>query len=197
MAQLIRVRTTLLGSFGGPGLSTNYFFPTVITGAVTADVTDVVARVRAYWFGMVSLLATSFTAQVQGSCDLLDAATGALVGSLSVANPAVVTGTAATGQGPTQTTLLARYNTNQVINGRRVQGRSFIGPVAGGVNLQGVPIASALTVVGTAGASLLTGSTSSVPVVWHRPHGAAAGVGVALSTVVCAPYFAVLRSRRD
>jgi hypothetical protein len=46
-------------------------------------------------------------------------------------------------------------------------------------------------------AALLAGATGSVPVVWHRPKAAGSGSSGTIIGGSAAPFFSVLRSRRD
>jgi hypothetical protein len=195
---ILRIRTVLSGWQGGPGLSTHYFLPGT-AGGVTADAVDCCGRVRAFWIAAGPIFPTTVGMQTSGAVDIIEAVTGQLTGGLSGGSPAGVSGTAGTGFGPYSTDVLLRAQTGVVINGRRVEGRWFLGPACTAANVGGVPTAAVGTNATNAGAALNTGATASVPVVWHRPHGSppVGGLHVPISGYQASPEFAVLRSRRD
>ena len=196
MPNMMRVRTTLNYGQGGPGLSTAYFF-----GAggspVTADATDVVGRVRAFWAALVGMLDNGMAAAPSGNVDLIDSATGALTGGLTVAPPAIVTGTGGATPLPPANCLLIRLQTATIVAGRRLEGRVYVSRLSTVANLAGVPTTAAGVASTNAVTALLSGATTSSPLVWHRPIGAGSGsTGVVLGGAA-APFFGVLRSRRD
>lgn len=197
MANLIRVRTVLSGWPGGPGLNTFYF--STASGTVgNTEAADVCARVRSYWDSIKGLFPTSFRADVNGAPDTLDIASGVLTGTLNGGSPPQVAGTTGTAYNMYAGMILLKGATTAVVNGRREQGRSFIGPVTSGADVGGVPDAAYRTAVSNgANVLLLTGSTTAFPGVWHRPVNGAGGSFNGVSVFTTAPYFAVLRSRRD
>src|SRR6187399_761129 len=95
----MRVRTTLTYGSGGPGLHTVYWRPGT-TGGVTADASDAIARVRAFWNGIRSAFPSTFQMDVQTDVALIEDSTGLLVGNLSGTPAASVVGSAAGGVGP-------------------------------------------------------------------------------------------------
>jgi hypothetical protein len=199
VGQLMRIRTVLTGWQGAPGLSTMYFFG-VLPVPVTADAVDCVARVRAAWNGSVGLFTTSFKAQVQGAVDVIDETDGSLQGSLAGGSPAVVTGTNGANYESIATMALLQISSGTIINGRRVKGRLFLGPVATpNVTSAGELLGATGTTVASAFAGTLTGSGGSTPVVWHRPTPLAptGGAGCPATVFTMPSTLSVLRSRRD
>jgi hypothetical protein len=194
---IMRVRFTLSSLEGLPGLHTTYWNGASST-PVQADATDVAARVRAFWNSLAGQMANALVIAPVAGVDILDQTTGALVGGLNSGSLASVTGSG-TGSLPSATMLLLKYGTGVIVGGRRLQGRSFIGPVSTAVNTGGNPTAASATALVTAAAFLTSGATASQLVVWHRPSVAApAGGSVAPVTIFgTAIEFAVLRSRRD
>ena len=193
----------LNGWQGAPGLSTLYFFG-VLPVPVAADAVDVVARVRAAWNASVGLFTTAFTAQVQSNVDTIDEFTGDLTGSLAGGSPALVTGTNGGNFEAIATMALLQMSTGDIIGGRRVKGRLFLGPVATpNVTSQGVLLGATATTVANAFAATATGSTASHPVVWSRPiappdpRPARAGAGCPTTVWSVPSKLSVLRSRRD
>jgi hypothetical protein len=132
------------------------------------------------------------------SVDVLNSATGVLEATLPAGSPATVTGSG-TGSLPSATMALLKYNTNAVLNGRFLKGRSFIGPLSTLVNSNGNPTAALSASLVTAAGFLGTGGTASALVVWHRPTDLlpASGIVSPVTSYGTATEFAVLRSRRD
>ena len=90
MANISRVRATINYGLGGPGLGTFYFGSN--TGSPTsAELLDMVARVRAFYAALITLLTPSTSVLVQGQVDTLDEATGTLVRSDSTLRTALIT----------------------------------------------------------------------------------------------------------
>ena len=193
----MRVRTTLTYGSGGPGLHTVYWRPGT-TGGVTADASDAIARVRAFWNGIRSAFPSTFQMDVQTDVALIEDSTGLLVGNLSGTPAASVVGSAAGGVGPLASMALARLRTGLVVNNRALKGRWFLGPIS--VSAQGTGgalSASQVLSIDATGAAMLTGgATASFPVVWHRP-GSGTGASSAITAVSTWTNLAVLRSRRD
>ena len=194
---IMRLRFNIQGTSGLPGLHTTYW-----TGAsstpVNADASDVMGRVRAFWQGLITALPTGVTVTQNSPIDILDVATGQLLGQLPGTPVATVTGTGGA-QLPRATMLILRLETLGIVNGRRLQGRSFIGPLSNTANSAGVVAAATQTTLLTAAANMNSGATASLLQVWHRPSPASPSGG-SVSTVTqyaTNTEFAVLRSRRD
>lgn len=196
MPDLIRVRAVLSGWPGGPGLNTWYFGkPTA--PLTNADAADVVARVRVFWDSIKAVFPTSFKVDVSGAPDTLDIQSGTLTGTLAGGSPAQVVGTGGAAYNMFAGMILLRGATTQVINGRRLSSRSFIGPVSSSTDNAGSPDAAFRTAIQNAANVTLTGTTTSFPGAWHRPVNGSGGSLQGISTFTTAPFFAVLRSRRD
>lgn len=197
MTSLIRVRAVGTGWAGGPGLMTFYFSgSTTPTGSEALEAS---ARVRSALNGCITVIPAGVTWQVSGACDVLDDATGALVGSLSNTDPAVVTGTGTTGLQPPASAALIRFTTSAVINGRRLQGRRFFSPLPGSSLATTGLLTSAAQSSLTAGFGLLVVQITT-PIthrVWHRPGPLGPGSSSASTGNSTPTKLAVLRSRRD
>lgn len=197
MADMMRIRAVIGGTQGTPGLATFYANGSLAT-PTSVDALDMVNRVRQFFFAIVALLPTLTTINVQGAVDILNPATGALVGGLAPTAPATVTGTGGTAL-PFATAGLLVHNTGIIINGRRLQGRTFISPMSTTVNNAGSLGPSQVTTITNAANVMISGTTSSYPVVWHRPKlpGPLGGLAIATLSYTTRTPFAVLRSRRD
>lgn len=194
--EMLRVRTVLSGWPGGPGLNT-FYFTTTAPSTPAAGAPDVVARVRAFWSSIGGLFPASFSAQVQGQVDDLDPSNGQLLGTYNGGAPAQVLGSTGTSYNAYATSLLLRINSAYVTAGRRVAGRAFIGPVAAALDAGGIPTTLSLNTLVAGATGMLTGTTTAGAVIWHRPTLTTPGAAFGVSNYSGAPYFAVLRSRRD
>ena len=201
MSAIMRIRTRLEGWQGGPGLSTLYFLPASGTGSNT-DAADCGARVRAAWQASRGLFCTSFFAAVLPQVDVIDDATGLLVGSVDAGGLTVVQGNNGNDYAPIEAMALLQMTTAVILRGRKLKGRLFLGPIARpNVDQPGTLLAATATTVAAAFAGTLTGSTASVPVVWDRPGVAPnpvhAGDSATVTGWFCPSKLSVLRSRRD
>lgn len=194
---IMRIRTTITGSQGLPGLSTVYATGTLAT-PTGADASDMVARVRAFWEAIKALQPVGTIVLVSGQVDILDPINGALVAGLSVTAPATVIATGSESL-PPATSVLLTHNTGVILNGRRLRGRTFISPVADSVNVDGLTASASRATIIAAANTTLTGATASFPVVWHRPvaPGPTGGSVAAALSFAVGSNFAVLTSRRD
>ncbi len=201
---MYRVRVRTQGWTGSPGLNTFYFDDTAGGGATNA--LAVAARVRGAFDVVKSVFPTTWFALTQGQVDRIDEATGDLVGSYSVAAPAIVQGTAATtffGPSPTMSGLI--LDTGTIVNGRRLKGHANLGPVAASFTNFETPPTSLATAVNAFGVALIgaTPPLATAPcVVWRRPKMSGgvittAGLFRAATGAVASPQWFVLRSRRD
>lgn len=194
---MMRIRTELSGAEGLPGLSTVYANG-ASSNPVAADALDMVGRVRTFWLALVALMPLGVVMQVSGRVDLIDPTDGELVGGLNPATPAQVSATGSSSL-PTATMALLVGNTGVIVRGRRLQGRTFVGPLSATVNNGGSLGPSQATTITNAATAMLTGSTASVPVVWSRQVQTppAAGSASPVTGYTTRREFAVLRSRRD
>ena len=154
MGELYRVRATMTGWTGSPGLYTAYFDASA--GISPSNAATVAGRVRGAWDVYKSVLATVQTVQVQSTVDVLDDESGALVGSVTVAPPALVIGTAATAfVGPAQVMGPLILDTGFIVDGRRLRGRQNLGPVAATQTNFDVPPTGLKTAINAFGVALI------------------------------------------
>lgn len=198
MAEILRVRVRFTGVLGGrPALGTFYWQADPGTTRA-ASALDAVNRVRAALAATATVFTNTLKADVLSAVDVLEDSTGALVGSESPAAPAQVTYSGSTDNLPAATQLLVRSETGVIVAGRRLRGRHFLpGPIEGG-NAAGVPSGTGPATVATAFNGLLTGgTTSSLPVVWHRPGAGGAGLSAPVQGYSAdSGRWSTLRSRR-
>jgi hypothetical protein len=185
-------------AFASPGLSIVWWAPQTAGGS-TADATDCLARFRASWNSFVSFFTNACTLTFDPICLAVEATTGVLQGTFVGTQPASVTGGVSADGLPRQTQGLIRFGTSAVIGGRRLRGRLFLPcPAEADNTAVGAPSSTYTSTATSSFASLLTvGSTTSLPVVWHRPKLGSGGASSLVTSVSCSNQWAVLRSRRS
>jgi hypothetical protein len=139
---------------------------------------------------------TAFTADT--FVDTIDPVTGVITGSDDYAG-FVIAGTQGTGYMPPANQVCVTWITAAIVNGRRVRGRTFLGPLSSGqMDSTGTPTGPALThAAAFATAWTDAGLTDTSTCVWHRPVGGTGGSDHTILTGSVRDKFAVLRSRRD
>lgn len=158
MTNLIRVRTTLTGFIGGPGVATMYFL----------NENTAIPSVRAFWEAVSFVMPVSVTAQVQNEGDVIESTTGALTGAWSKAPVAPVFGKTP-GPYSAPTGAVVNWLTQNVFDGRRLRGRTFIVPMDNGVyETNGTLQQAAINAINGAADALIFEQSLSF-VVWHRP----------------------------
>jgi hypothetical protein len=197
VGSMYRVRSVISGAVGLPGLATHYYRSTTV-GGVLADAQAVANRVRAGWSAGTGIFQNVITVQVQPQVDVLDDTTGKITGGQTVTAPAVVTGTGVGGFGPTPAAGLIRWETNTIVRGRRLRGRTFLSPLGANMFSGSVMAPGFLT----AAAAIAVGMEGTLPanppmVVWSRPTAAAVGTSADVTGHTIPTLIAVLRSRRD
>lgn len=120
--------------------------------------------------------------------------TGALEGAWT--DTTVYTGVGAVGGQavPDAIQILFRWNTNTVVNGRFLTGRTFI-PGCAAINQDDGNLEEALRAAIEANGTTFAGS-GATPVVWHRPIAGSGGQEVQMQDCSVWSEFAVLRGRR-
>lgn len=197
--KMYRVRTITAGYAGAPGYTTHYFRPSdEDAGAVTSDqAAGCAARVLDAWQASHALYPTAFSFDVQNVVDVIQDTDGALVTSFGVTTGGLDLGTSGAGFGPLAAGIVVSWLTDNIANGHRVRGRTFLVPVAAGGDTNGTPTATELSLAAAFAAGTFPGDTAQPQqVVWHRPKGAAAGLACDITAATVKDTFAVLRSRR-
>jgi len=195
------VRTEWSGTSGGPGLTQmciDAFIP-----ITTAQAQAWVDAVRAFWLAQAALLPNELTLTVSPAVDFYVTETGELDGTTIAATaPAAVLGSsAATYSGGAG--YKVTWETNQVKNGRRVRGNTYVVPAAGGVfTATGTVSSAAQTTVNNAAATLIAAIEEPAVnlSVWSRPKEipvVRAGDSTPVVIGQCSTKSAILRSRRD
>lgn len=165
MATVGRVEAIWQNFIGAPGYS-RFTFDTVNT---PADATTVTGKVRAFFFAIAALIPNGATVQVQAAVPTYDAQTGVLFGEVVAPSaPAIVTGTAsASAQYAGGAGAFVGWKTSNIWQGRRVQGRTFLVPLAGVSDTNGTITASALATLTAAANGLIAPGTPAFGV-WAK-----------------------------
>lgn len=195
---LLRVRATVNGFTGGPGLMTQYFSTAVAgndavaAGLASQRVVDALTAGAELWPNGVSW-------SVDATVDLLDEATGQLLDAFSTAGGTVNGSSAFGGIGPSPAGACVTWRTPEVKNGHRVMGRTFLVPLhSGAFQTDGTLMASTVTsAMEFADAMGDAGATDLVHVVWSRPVNGSGGTKHGITSATVRDKTAVLRSRRD
>lgn len=186
----------MTGFSGAPGYWRHYFKD--VSGLVGPAMPQLcVDRVRDAVVAAGILFANSVTYNVSGLVDQIDEATGQITGQDSV-TPRTQVGAGAGTLGPIVVGLVAQYNTNDFVNGRRIRGRSFLNPIRSTYTINSAPQVAELALA-QAFASKMDdpGATTVRFGVYTRPKGAQPGAWHDVTTTNVPQKWTVLRSRRD
>jgi hypothetical protein len=203
MGLIAIIRSEWSGTSGGPGLS-----QMAVMGAAGGDwnpngAQAAVNAVRAFWNARAGDLPDEVRIQVSPVVDTYERETGVLVSSSTAATvPAIVAGTNTLGYAG-GAGLKITWNTNQIRNGRRVRGSTFVVPISAGVfsavgTVGGTTASGFNAAAATLISSLNAGGTPLA--VWSRPRtGIDARAGFATEVIqgTCSSKSAILRGRRD
>lgn len=170
MALLARVVARGEGFSGAPALTVWDFARVDQTMPTNAEADAMLAAVRAFYDAIKGNFTTAQTWTVLPSPSVILAADGSLTGVRGTTTPAVVTGTTAAALGPQMAAILVRKVTSNVVAGRILKGRAYIGPLQTAVTAANVPGGATLAGINAALATLLAaGGVAWTPVVWSRP----------------------------
>lgn len=185
------------GFTGGPGYTNLYFLnpeePTLAIRNTTAT------RVKAWFDALKVMMPSVVTIQFPTEMDEIDTATGDLTNTLPIDTIANAVGTQV-GTYSAPTGACVNWATGQIVNGRRLRGRTFLVPLAGSIfQSDGTLNDANRTTMVTASTTLCSFQDNLVLAIWHRPTtpGGTDGVAAQVSSASVTDKAAVLRSRRD
>lgn len=188
MANIQRIRVTLTGAQGLPGVSTFY----ALSGP------NAVTDLQTFYTALVTFFPANVDILVEGSGETIDESTGDAVGSWSTAQPAGINATGAGGYAA-PVGLLVSWITGIFVGGRRVRGHTFLVPMVNSkFDPDGQSTSAAASTIETAANALIAAHAGNM-LVYHREtaEGAADGTGVAMTSALVSRKATVLRSRRD
>jgi hypothetical protein len=171
MTTLARIRVEWTGAaVVGGGVSTFY--------SSNANPATLATAIRTFFSNVVFLFPTSTSILVIGNGDTIVAETGALNGTWTMTQPAVVVGTG-TGNWAAGVGARVRWNTNGLTRGRRVKGSTFLVPLTTN-NYATDGTIDATTAASTQSAvTVLAAADSGSMRIWSRPSAPGAGDGAA------------------
>lgn len=196
MASMLRVQAEGTGWTGGPGLTTFYFDPGV-AAIDAAMATGVTGRVRSYFDALKAYTLPAIGWQVDPVVQILDPASGNLVGEVTAGSaPSIVVGTGTGAVGPAFVAVVGKMRTNSFFGGKRIQGRTFYSPLGSAYTDSTQPEGALQAAQVTGLNAVLTAAGGPAHVVWHRPQGGTGGFMANVITVSSSNTFGVLKSRR-
>lgn len=161
MTDLARVNVSWQNWPGAPGLSQFYTLNTSMQSNVDA--------IRAFYNTLSTLLPSGLTITVPGSGDVVDSITGTITSAWSVTTPPAVVTASGSGTYAGNAGAVIHWLTDNVSNGRRIRGRTFIVPlISTQYESNGSLSATCLSSLGTA-ATTLRSALGSNQRVWSRP----------------------------
>jgi hypothetical protein len=195
---LVRVQTTWGGVAGSPYYTNLYALGPVATN----NGNDLATAWRAALSSLTAVLCNGLTATIDPELLEFDETTGVVTGAgNTIQTPVTFSG--AGDQLPHANQLLIRWTTNGIVHNRRVRGRTFLpGGTEGQSDAVGNPTAAITGPVNTAIAAMLT-SMSGRMRIWAQPFEGTPdnpprpGSAHAVQAHSLAPFWAILRSRRD
>lgn len=191
---MIRITARWTGFPGGPGYS-NFFFAG--GGGLISDVGQVADRVMSAFSEITTWLASGTRIELEPEAAIVDSDTGVVSDFAQVDNDtAVVAGGNANYAGPTG--AVVNWRTNDLRNGRRIRGRTFLVPLTGATfDVDGTLNGGALEDINAFADTLRGVDLDSELGVWSRPVGGSGGVFATVTNHNVPDMAAVLRSRRD
>jgi hypothetical protein len=146
---------------GAPGVST--FFTDPAAGQPDP------APLRAFFFTLSGILPSGLTIQVPGTGDLIEENTGQLSGTWSVTPAPTSLNATGTGAYAGNAGAVIHWLSADVVNGRRVRGRTFVVPLIGSAFETNGSLSSGTINTLTSAATTLLAASTWHPVVWSRP----------------------------
>ena len=188
MAIIQRIRTVFTGVAGAPWYSNLY------VTATEGDAQPEVDAVAQFWTDFATHIHNAVDWTVEGVVANIDETNGQIVG-FSTNDDATGSGAAGSDPLPYANQMLLRVRTGVFVAGREVRGHVNIPAITDPDSPNGVPSSSASSNLQTSSDDNLfgAGGLNGALLVWSRKNGQAHPA----SSSSVAPFFAVLRSRRD
>lgn len=198
---LVRVQTVWTGVAGSPYYTNIY----AIGPITTNNGNDMATAWRVFLNSLTATLANGLVATIDPEILEFNEVDGTVTGAGTTTQAAVVMN-GGTDRLPPANQLLIRWSTAGIVHNRRVRGRTFLpGAQEGHNDLSGNPAPAIGTPVTTGLQAYLTTMAGRARI-WAQPHNpdpadpnnpARPGSQHAITGFTIAPYWAVLRSRRD
>lgn len=198
MTNLSRVRVGLTGFVGGPGVATFYFL----------DTTTAIPSLRTFWQGLAAAMPSTVHIQVENAGDIINDVNGDLVGAWGD-DPVLASNGGAGGAYVAPAGACVSWKTETILDAHRVQGRTFVVPLAAAnYEADGTLTAAIIANIQALALEFIIEQSASF-VIWHRPFegraatetrpakAAHAGGHALVTSSRVSDRAAILRSRRD
>lgn len=198
MTDMAVTKVELTGFVGAPGLNTFHWCAPAHGEITQTHVDDFHDQLATSYAAIAQLFASGVTWTILPDVDILEAETGTLIGALTYTGEETMTGSGSGNDNVSRASQVGfRWITSDIIDGRRVLGRTFMGPASGDVfENNGSIIAAGQAAWPPFFSGIFDAGTARL-VVWHRPKGASPGQVSDVNSCVIAPQPFVLRSRRS
>lgn len=195
---MMRVTARWDGFPGAPGYSNFFFSSGFLDGGLLNDEANLVAqRVLDAFEEIATRLPSSVTIRIEPEVPVIDSDTG-MIQSFGLADvDETVEGQFGENfAGPAGAVIT--WRTNDLRNGRRIRGRTFIVPLATqNFEDDGTLTDTAITPLRAFADTLMGGGLDADLGIWSRPSGGSGGVFATVQNYTIPDMVAVLRSRRD
>lgn len=171
MVYLARMIITTEGFPGAPGVNVlHWVYGTEVGDWTTARVTALHDAFQDTWSGLSQFLRSGTSITVEPDFPIIDPATGEIQTVLTATDSVdALAGNGGTPAPPWSAAALVQFRTGQYVNGRRVQGRMFFGPLgAAGVDNDGSAKEGMRTGISDDLAGYITGLDPRL-CIWRRP----------------------------
>lgn len=170
------------------GLSIMYFNETAATA------TEQRAALQAFWTGIKGNLTSTTSWSIDPEGREINEANGTLVGAWADGAARVGSGTISSRPVPNASQLLFRWATADVVNGRRIKGRTFVPGFAAELSDGGEVSPAYVATMSTAATNFVFANVGFG--VWHRPGEVTGGSHHSATAGSCWRELAVQRGRR-
>lgn len=181
MTTLYRQRIQINGLTGGPGVSTMYF----------ASPTDVPGAVQNLWIDLANLMPVNVSIQVETGGDEINDVTGELTGAWGGSANDAIAGNSSQPY-PAPAGFVLGWRTDTILDGSRVQGRTFVVPVTSAFYATDGTILTSVVEGIQVNIDSFLAALGTAFVIWHRPYLGRAAVGT-----VGTPGYKPARSAHD
>lgn len=195
---MYRVTARWTGFSGAPGYSNFYFSSGFLDGGVLGEEAELLAeRVRVSFTQIGGLLPAGSSVTVMPEIPVIDSDTGVAQDFISIDQPEPVeAGTSTSYAGPAG--AVVTWRTNDLRNGRRIRGRTFLVPIGTQhYEPDGTLDSGAISSIQDFADRLMGNPLEGDLGIWSRPVGGTGGVFATVVNYSVPDMVAVLRSRRD
>lgn len=133
MTLLARAIVTTTGYIGAPGINVVHYSAGLGPAVSDSDSADqFLPELLACFQGYASIMPAGLTLTVSPDVSYFDDSDGVILGVTSyTGGPLTMTGASSILNGSRAVQLTVRHKTDQFVGGRRLQGRTFVGPITG------------------------------------------------------------------